>query len=227
MKTKKLIIYGVGAQAELAYAYFEKDSNYTVIAFAVEKSYLKEDNVFGVPVLPFESIEERVAPTDADMFVAIGPIKLNMVLKDFCEKARAKGYKLASYCPAIVTNYFEPSFDENCFFDHATQFHPFVKIGRGVTMIASNVGHHVEIGNFTFITTTTIGGKVIIEDHVFIGMGTVIKEGVRIGKGSIIGMGCHITKDVAPYSVYSIPGTKPRENADSRDIELFKKRPLS
>lgn len=42
---------------------------------------------------------------------------------------------------------------------------------------------------------------VIIEDDVWIGMGSIILKGVRIGKGSIIGAGCVITRNVSPYSI--------------------------
>lgn len=220
---KKLVIYGVGAQAELAYAYFEKDSEYKVVAFTIEQSYWKEGQLFGLPILPFESVEQHMAPDKADMFVAIGPIKLNTVLEEVCRKAKAKGYQLASYCASAIREYFEPAYGENCFFDHATQMHPFVKIGNGVTLGGCAIAHHVEIGDYCFMSIARIGGRVVVEDHVFIGMGAVIKEGVRIGKGSIIGMGCYITKDVDPYSVYSVAGTKARENTTSGDIEIFKR----
>jgi len=39
-------------------------------------------------------------------------------------------------------------------------------------------------------------GKIIIEDDVFIGVGTIVMRNVRIGKGAIIGAGSVITKDV-------------------------------
>lgn len=219
---KKLIIYGIGAQAELAYSYFEKDSEYAVAAFTVEQSHLKDTHIFGLPILPFENIENFISPDEAEMFIAVGPIKLGSVLEKFCEEAKLKGYVLASYYPLKVKNYFDPIYGENCFIDQEAKFHPFVKIGKAVTLICTTIGHHVEIGNYSFITTTVIGGKAIIEDNVFIGMGCIIREGIRIGKGSIIGMGCIISEDVEPYSVYSTPRSKAREGLDSRDIELFR-----
>lgn len=222
MKTKKLIIYGIGAQAELAYAYFEKDSPYTVVAFTVEQSFLTESHFLNLTVIPFENIEQYLAPEEADMYVAIGPIKLGTVLESVCGKARAKGYQLASYCSSLIKLSFEPSYGYNCFFDNGCRLHPFVKIGNGVTLVGTGIGHHVEIGDFSFLSAATLGGNIIIEDHVFIGMGVVIKEDVRIGKGSMIGMGCLITKDTAPYSVYSAPGTKARSGVDSRAIQLFR-----
>ena len=220
---KNLIIYGVGTQAELAYAYFEKDSEYTVVAFTIEESYLKETQFFGLPLYPFENIENFISPNEADIYVAIGPIKLLSLMENFCEKAKAKGYVLASYCSTTVKNFFEPSYGENCFIDNASFFQPSVKMGKGVTLSGAKVGHHAEIGNFSFLCTSIIGGKAIIEDYVFVGIGAIIREGVRIGKGSIIGMGCVITADIAPYSVCATSGTKARKGLDSRNIKLFRK----
>lgn len=47
---------------------------------------------------------------------------------------------------------------------------------------------------------------VIIENNVWIGLGTKVLQGVRIGEGSIIGAGSLVTKDVPPYSIaYGTP----------------------
>ncbi len=218
---KKLIIYGIGASAEVSYASFMKDSEYKVVGFTIEQSFFNNSQLFGLPVFPFENIEQVFAPEETDMFIAVGPIKLGTVLEQFCKKAKLKGYKLVNYRPPTI-NYFEPSYGENCFLDHGSRFSAFIKVGNGVLISHSDIGHHVEIGNYSFITNAIVGAKTVIEDQVFIGMGSVIREGIKIGKGSIIGMGCIITKDVAPYSVYSTPGAKAREGVDSRDIELFR-----
>lgn len=43
---------------------------------------------------------------------------------------------------------------------------------------------------------------VIIENDVWIGMGSIILKGVHIGRGAIIGAGSVVTKDIAPYEIY-------------------------
>ena len=42
LKNKKLVIIGAGETANLAYEYFTYDSEYEVVAFSVNKEYLKE-----------------------------------------------------------------------------------------------------------------------------------------------------------------------------------------
>lgn len=46
-----------------------------------------------------------------------------------------------------------------------------------------------------------IGGKIIIEDDVWIGANCTILKDVRIGKGAIVAAGCVVTKDVEPYTI--------------------------
>ena len=45
------------------------------------------------------------------------------------------------------------------------------------------------------------GGKIVIENDVWLGMRAVIMPGVTIGRGSIIGAGSVVTHDIPPYSV--------------------------
>lgn len=222
---RDLIVYGIGVQAELARLYFEKDAGYRVVAFTLEQALLKESTFSGLPLLPFDSIETVIAPQQADLHISVGPVKLGMVRKSLCEKGRELGYRLASYCNPDLRRWFQPSHGDNCFFDHATQMQPWVEVGCGTTLLATTLAHHVRIGNYSFASCSTVGGKVVIEDHVFLGMGSVVREGVHIGEGSIIGMGCLVTKDVEPYSVLSAQGTLPREGLDSREIELFQRPP--
>ena len=44
--------------------------------------------------------------------------------------------------------------------------------------------------------------KIVIQDDVWIGLGSIILSGVTIGRGSIIAAGSVVTKDVEPYSIY-------------------------
>ena len=57
MNKEKLIIVGDSAFAEIAYEYFTYDSDYEVVAFSVEKAYLKRNRLFGLPAVPFEDLE--------------------------------------------------------------------------------------------------------------------------------------------------------------------------
>lgn len=45
------------------------------------------------------------------------------------------------------------------------------------------------------------GGKIIIEDDVWIGSNAVILKNVTLGTGCVVGAGAVVTKDVPPYAI--------------------------
>jgi len=53
-KSKKLIIVGASAFAEVAYEYFQNDSEYEVVAFSVEEKYIEHSEKFSLPVISME-----------------------------------------------------------------------------------------------------------------------------------------------------------------------------
>lgn len=72
--------------------------------------------------------------------------------------------------------------------------------------IYSYVAHDCVIGDFvTFAPNVHCNGRVVIEDHAYIGTGAIIRHGtpdrpIVIGKGAVVGMGSIVTKCVAPYT---------------------------
>src|SRR5688572_11263306 len=97
MKSKKLVIFGTGETADIAYEYFTHDSEYEVIGFTVEGNYLKEEQLYDLPVVAFEKLEEKWDPAEVEVFVAISYTKLNRVRAKCFRLVKAKGYTCASY----------------------------------------------------------------------------------------------------------------------------------
>ena len=50
-------------------------------------------------------------------------------------------------------------------------------------------------------TFATKGGKVVIEDNVWVGARAIILPGVTLGEGSVVGAGAVVSRSVAPYRV--------------------------
>ena len=78
------------------------------------------------------------------------------------------------------------------------------RIGRFFHLnIYGYVAHDCVIGDFvTFAPAVRCNGRVVIEDHAYIGTGAVIREGaderpVVIGRGAVVGMGAVVTRSVA------------------------------
>jgi len=57
---------------------------------------------------------------------------------------------------------------------------------------------------------------LVIEDDVWIGLGSIVLSGVTIKRGSIIAAGSVVTRNVEPYSIYAgNPAKKIRDRFDS------------
>jgi sugar O-acyltransferase (sialic acid O-acetyltransferase NeuD family) len=202
-KTKKLVIFGTEDFADIAYEYFTHDSAYEVVAFTVDRAYLKETEKFGLPVVAFEDLETVVSPEKVDFFAAIVYAKLNRLRQDVCDRAKAKGFKLASYISSHAFVWRNAKLGEHCFVFEDNTIQPFVTIGDNVVLWSGNhIGHHSTIGNHCFLTShVVVSGWCQIGDHVFIGVNTTLANNTTIGDVCWINHGACLTGNVPPNSL--------------------------
>lgn len=207
---KKLVIFGAGAIAELAWFYFTHDSIYEVAAFAVDREYLTTGEFCGLPVIAFDEVETHYSPSTHALFVAVSYAGLNSLRQTKCAEAEAKGYALASYLSSRATVW--PGFvlGKNCFVLEDNTIQPFARIGDNVTLWSGNhIGHHSRIADHCFIAShVVISGGVDIGERSFVGVNATIRDHVRIGARCVIGAGALITADAEPDGVYTTPAAE-------------------
>src|SRR5437588_672190 len=150
-KDRKLILIGDSAFAEVAYEYFTRDSPYEVVAFSVEGAFLKREELFGLPVVPFEGIEERYPPAGHSFYAALVYTQLNRLRARLYEQARGKGYAPASYISPRAHVWPNVRIGEHCFVFEDNVVQPFARIGDDVVLWSGNhIGHHSAIGDHCF-----------------------------------------------------------------------------
>ena len=201
---KKLVIFGAGDIAQLAHFYFSTDSEYEVIAFTVDASYLTETVFCGLPVIAFEEVKTRFSPDQCEIFVALSYSKLNAVRKEKYLAAKAMGYRIASFISSSATVLNEGRIGENCFILEDNTIQPFVTIGNNVTLWSGNhIGHHSTIKNHCFIAShVVISGGVEIGEQCFIGVNATLRDHIKIGARCVIGAGALLLADAEPEGVY-------------------------
>ena len=209
-KKYDIIIFGIEKMAQLAHFYFNIDSKYNVVAFTVDSKYITENTFIGLPVVPFEDIENSYPPERYKMFIAIGYKKLNSLRKEKYYAAKQKGYTLASYFSSKNNWWGDTQYGDNCFIFENQVFQPFVKIGNNVIIWSGNhFGHDVEIGDHSFIASHVVAsGYVKIGNSCFIGINASLRDEVTIGDESIIGAGAVINNNVKEKSVYIAESAK-------------------
>jgi sugar O-acyltransferase (sialic acid O-acetyltransferase NeuD family) len=217
---KPLVVFGAGDIAQLAHFYFSTDSNYEVVAFTVDSSYLGAATFCGLPVIAFEEIQASHAPGQCELFVALSYSRLNSIRKEKYLAAKALGYRMATFISSHATVLNDGQIGDNCFIFEDNTIQPFVTIGNNVTLWSGNhIGHHSTIRDHCFIAShVVVSGGVEIGEQCFVGVNATLRDHIRIGEKCVIGAGSLILADALPEGVYvgaptersRVPSTKLR-----------------
>jgi sugar O-acyltransferase (sialic acid O-acetyltransferase NeuD family) len=208
-----VVIFGVGDFARVALTYLREDSPHDVVAFTVHERYIEAPELLGLPVVPFEQLEETHPPDSHAMLVAVGFSRVNDARREVYEQCKARGYDLVSYICSKATTWPGLTVGDNCFVFEANVIQPFVEIGNDVVIWSGNhIGHDSVIDDHVFIAShAVVSGNVHIGESCFLGVNATVRDGVTIAPRCIIGAGALIMKDTVEGGVYAVRGTKPRE----------------
>jgi len=207
---KKVVIFSTGEMAEIAHFYFTHDSPYEVAAFTEDENFIKEKELFGLPVIPFEEIEKNYPPDKFNMFIALSYRNINRIRAERYAEAKRKGYELVSYICTKSVYWGDTEIGDNCFIFENQTIQPFVKIGNNVIIWSGNhIGHHSVIGDHCFISShVVISGHVRIGEYSFLGVNSTIRDGITIARECVIGAGTLILKDTVEKGVYKGKATE-------------------
>jgi sugar O-acyltransferase (sialic acid O-acetyltransferase NeuD family) len=217
----KVIIFGVKDFAELAHYYLINDSPHEVVGFCVNREYLPESQSFcGLPVFPFEGIEENFSPTEFAFFAPISPKGMNLPREKVFLEIKSKGYQFISYVSSKAT-VCGNKIGENCFILEDNTLQPFTSIGNNVVMWSGNhIGHHGQIKDHVFFTShVVLSGHCIVEPYSFFGVNSTIRDGLTIAEGSFVAMAAAVVRNTEAWGVYR---GNPAEKAkmSSKDLKF-------
>lgn len=201
---EKVVIFGTSAGAVLSHFCLVHDSPYEVVAFTVDRKYIKEDNLQGLPVVPFEEIESVYPPAEYKMLVAILANRVNKTRAEKYQQAKEKGYSFISYISSKAITWPDLVIGENCFIGEGSICRPFLRIGNNVMIMAGTfLGHDSVIKDHCFIASRgTLLGAVTLEPYCCIGANATILEKVTVAKACVIGAGTTIHEDTQEKGVY-------------------------
>jgi sugar O-acyltransferase (sialic acid O-acetyltransferase NeuD family) len=214
-KQEKLIIVGDGETAQIAYEYFTYDSPYEVVAFSVEKDYLKNHELFSLPVVTFEDLENEFDPTHYKVYVAISYTQLNRIRTRLYHEVKRKGFTLASYVSSKAFVWRNVEIGENCFVFEDNVLQHFVKIGNNVILWSGNhIGHRTIIQDNNYISShVVISGYCEVGNNCFLGVNSCVGDDLKIADDCVIGAGAVIIKNTEPGLVYVGNPAKPLKSS--------------
>jgi sugar O-acyltransferase (sialic acid O-acetyltransferase NeuD family) len=218
---RRLIIVGDGPFAEIAHEYFTYDSDYDVVAFSVEREYQERDELRGLPVVPFEELQNHYDPAGHAVHAALVYSQVNRLRRRLIGAAKEKGYSLASYVSSRAFVWRNVELGEHCFIFEDNTVQPFVKVGANVIMWSGNhIGHHSTIRDNVFIAShAVISGFCDIGENSFIGVNATLANDITIGADNWIGPHVVITRSTDPDTTWR-PARS--ERRDGSTLELFR-----
>ncbi len=217
---KYLVIVGNGEFAEIAYEHFTHDSPYQVVAFSVERKYIISDTLLELPVVPFEELENIYSPHSHHIFCAITYTELNQLREKFYNKAKLKGYKLASYISSKAQISQDIEIGDNCFIFELNNIQYSVKIGNNMIMwTGCYIGDHTMVKDNCFLAAhAVVACHSELGKNCFIGLNSTIIDHIKVSEYNIIGAGAVVVKDTEKGRVYV---GNPAKVVDDNSLKVF------
>jgi len=222
MNQRKLIVIGDSAFAEIAREYFDADSDYRVVAFAVEQAFRRRDELHGLPVVNFETLAAAFAPAEHSVFVAVTYTQLNRLRARLSQSAKARGYALASYVSSRAFVWRNVQLGEHCFVFEDNTLQPFVRIGDDVVLWSGNhIGHHSTVGDHCFISShVVVSGFCQIGSSSFLGVNATLANNVVLGRDNWIGPNTVVMKDTADGALFKTEQPEPARVSATRFFKV-------
>ena len=217
----KIVIFGAGDIAKLAHYYFTTDSAHEVVAFTVDKPYLKDNHFLGLPLIDFAEVRKHFSPETCHMFIALSYAKMNKMRAQKYFEAKEHGYRLVSYVSSRCTFLTDHPVGDNCFILEDNTVQPFVKIGNNVTLWSGNhIGHESVIEDHCFIAShVVVSGNVRVCSYCFIGVNATLRNSITVAPETLIGAGAAIMENTVEKGVY-VPQKAQLLSKKSDEVEL-------
>jgi len=199
----KVVLFGTGRGADIAYRLLARDSDHKVCAFAVERQYLTRGSFHDLPVVAFEEVERHLPPGEYKMLVPLGYQRMNRLRAEKYFAAKQKGYSFISYANSHFYRAEELNIGENCIILDNQSISLDVRIGNNVVMWSSNhIGDLTTIGDHAWLSShVTIAAEVVVEPYCFVGIGATVGNKVTLGQSTFVGANALVVSDTPEKSV--------------------------
>ena len=221
---KKLLIFGDGEIADLAFFYFSKKSDYDICAFIVDDP--KQEKFKSLPLISSREFEKSFPNNEYLVHIALSYRNLNKNRQDKFKYFDNKNYNFASYISeksSVLTD--KKNLGRNLFILEEQSIQTGVKIGDNVMIWSNNhIGHNSLVGNHTYISSNvTISGNCKIGERCFFGVNSCVTDFCEIGDDCFITMGSAVNSNLKNDSTTVNKSTLVYES-DSKVNKLLKKK---
>lgn len=199
---EKVIIYGNGRIAKIIYQFVKKQ--FEVVAFTVDKEFIQDNEIEGIPLVAFEDVDNIFSPEDHKMLISVGYVQMNNVREKKYLEAKEKGYGFINYIhPSVEMHDNIVMGENNIILDHVT-IQPYVTMGNS-NFVWSNavIAHGSVVEDTNWITSgVVVSGDATIKSKCFLGVNATIGHNTVIEDENFIGANTLVTKSTNAKEVF-------------------------
>ena len=217
---KDIIIFGNTEYSYMIAKYIESFNDNKILSFTVDKAYIRELNLHGIKVIPFEDIEEHACLDNVEFIIGVGYKAMNSVREDIYNRLKKRKFKIGSFFhPNAVIE--TTDIGEGNIVLSGAYIGVGSKIGNcNIFWNNCNISHDANIGDFNYFSpSATFGGYVNVNDNCFFGLNCTVRNNVFIAKNTLVGAGAYIDRDTELGAVY-VPNRTIKLKYQSRDINI-------
>ncbi len=216
-----LVIYGTTDFSKELHYYVEADHQGKVLAFVLDRQYIKENEFDGLPVLPYDELDTQYGKEEIEILVSLGYSKMNDSRRAIFDKCTNDGWKIASFIHSSVQNLASQIGMGNIVMDKA-DLRLNAKIGDGnIILTRTMISHDCCVGDFNYFGgDNAICGNVKIGNHNFLGSNCIVENRRVIKDYNLIGAGAYVNKDIECEMLVTQSVTRARK-ADKRMMDIF------
>lgn len=199
---KQVVILGDTEFAEELYQVMITEG-IEVVAFSVDKDYMKSNTFCNLPMFPFEDIENNIDMNTVEVALALGYSHMNEVRKNKYEECKKRKFNIATFCSERAFIYTK-SIGEGCIIMPSVYIGPSVEVGVcNVFKSRISIPHHNVVGNFNwFASGCTLGGGAKIGNNCFIGLCTTVRNSISVADYTFTAATSYLHKDTIEGRAY-------------------------
>lgn len=207
-----VLILGAGSFALEVRERLRESGRYRLMGYVQDvRAVAPGEMLEGDPVYHVEDL--RNLPREYRAVTAIGSTRRRKLI----ESVLALGFPLETVVPPSAVMDDTVVLGPGCYFSPSLTVASYTRFGTAVFCHrGTNIGHHVEIGNFVNVSLGAIvAGHSRLGDQAFIGMGAMVLDHRTVGEGAIVAAGAVVTADVPAHAmVAGIPARIVKENVE-------------
>lgn len=205
------VIFGITDLAQKLY-YLLNQQGIDVDLFTLDRAWMNQRELYDKPVVAYEDL--MPIANEVDLYLAIGYRNMNCIREMVYHRAKADGFRIASFVhfSAIVET--ENLGEGNLILEQVV-VGPYSKLGNcNICYPKVLIAHHTVVENYNFFAiSSSVAGNVRIGNRCFLGNNCCTKDGIILADETLIGAGAYIDRDTEVGACY----------APARSVRLQKK----